>query len=372
MEQKKLEKLRKFVEKFYEDYSGVRFDKWNYEDGCLLTAAIELYRVTGEARYRDFVVGYADRYVQEDGTILFYKQTDYNLDNIAPGRALIFACEQTGEERYKKAALLLLKQLEDQPRIKEGNFWHKKIYPNQVWLDGLFMAQPFYMACDTKYGKKARYVDICSQFRTVHKRMFEPEKGLYYHGYDESKSIFWANPENGCSANFWLRGMAWFMMGIVETLDEMDLRVYDCFQPLMAIYKEGIHGILKHRDGESGLFYQVADQPQYKGNYLETSGSAMLAASILKACRHRVLLTEKYQPVGESILEAIVDTKLAEQEGRTVLCDTCRVAGLGPEPGRRDGSIGYYLSEPVTVNDKKGMAALFMAYAQYLYVNGEA
>lgn len=360
------EKLERFIEDFYRDLSKVKMDKWNYEDGCILTAAIQLYEATGKERFRDFILEYMDSYVTEEGEILHYKMEDFNLDNIAPGRAVIFAYEQTGEERYRRAMERLMTQLVGQPRIQAGNFWHKKIYPNQVWLDGLFMAQPFYTAYDTKFGGKIRYVDITDQFELVHKKMFNPSKRLYYHGYDESRSIFWADEQTGCSANFWLRSIAWFLMALVDTMEEMDSWAYDYYRQLLDIYKEGIRGILDYRDPESGLFYQVVDRADVPGNYLETSGSSMIAASILKACRLKVLLAEKYQPTGEAILEAVIQQKLQEKDGILTLQGNCSVAGLGPQEGRRDGSVEYYLSEPVTADDRKGIAATFMAYAQYL------
>ena len=366
LKRENVEKLEKFIDDFYRDLSRVRLYKWNYEDGCILTAAIQLYEATGKERFREFVLEYMDAYVTEDGDIRHYKREDFNLDNVSPGRAVIFAYEQTGEERYRKAMELLLSQLKEQPRIQAGNFWHKKIYPNQVWLDGLFMAQPFYTAYNTKFGGKVQYVDIGQQFELVQQKMFYPEKELYYHGYDESRSIFWADKETGCSANFWLRAIAWFLMAAVDTMEEMEIRAYEYYRQVQDIYKKGIRGVLKYRDPESHLFYQVVDHPEIEGNYLETSGSSMIAASILKACRMKVLLSEKYQHLGEEILEAVIEQKLKEVDGVLKLQDICSVAGLGPQEGRRDGTIEYYLSEPVVSDDNKGIAATFMAYAQYL------
>lgn len=361
------EKIETFIADFYKDFSKVRFQKWNYEDGCILIAAIQLYQASGKEIFKDFVIEYAERYVLEDGTIQYYKKEDYNLDNIAPGRALIFAYEHTKKEKFLKAIENLEDQLLHQPRTKEGNFWHKKIYPNQVWLDGLFMAQPFYMAYDTKFGKKEHYIDITDQFRNVRKRMFNEKAGLHYHGYEESREIFWADKDTGCSKNFWLRATAWYQMAMIDTAEEMSKGIYEDYRTLSDLYAEGIKGLLKYQDKDSKLFYQVIDHPEIKENYLETSGSAMIAASILKACRMKVLLAEKYWKTGEDILAAVIEQKLVLSDGRLVLKDNCAVAGLGPADNlRRDGSIPYYLSEPVIENDNKAIAALFMAYAQYL------
>lgn len=369
LKQQNIDKLEQFIKDFYKDLSKMRMGKWNYEDACILNAAIQLYKATGEEHYKNFVLEYLDTYVDEEGNILYYKQEDYKLDDIPHGRALIFAYEQTGEDRYQNAIAVLMKHLADQPRIPAGNFWHKKIYLNQVWLDGLYMAHPFYMAYETKYNKNAHYVDICNQFQLVLDKMYDKEKELFYHGYDDSKKIFWADKETGCSANFWLRALGWFLIACVDTMEEMDKKEYDSFRQIMDIYKVAIHGVLKYQDKESKLFYQVVDGADIEGNYLETSGSAMIATSILKACRMKVLLAEKYQTVGEHILESIIEQKLVETDGVLHLKDNCAVAGLGPDEGRRDGTVEYYLSEPIIMDDKKGVAALFMAYAQYLLLN---
>lgn len=362
----RIEQLDIFIKDFYKDLSKVRLHKWNYEDGCILIAAIALYKATNQDRYKDFVIEYVDSYVKEDGTISDYKKEDYNLDNIAPGRALIFAYDHTGNEKYKLAILKLQEQIKEQPRTESGNFWHKKIYPNQVWLDGLFMAQPFYMAVETKYGKKDGYNDINKQFKVVRNKMYSEEKGLYYHGFDESRSIFWADKETGCSKNFWLRSIGWFQMGIIDTLEAMSKEIFEHYMDLVHIYKESLNGILAYQDKDSKLFYQVVDHSEIEGNYLETSGSAMIAATIFKASHMKVILKEKYWSVGEEILHRIVEDKLELVDGEYILKDTCLVAGLGPDENRRDGSIAYYLSEPKKDNDLKGIAALFMAYAWYI------
>lgn len=366
------ERIEHFIEEYYKVFSDVRMDKWNYEDGCILIASIQLYQATGKDLFKDFVISYMDEYIQEGGQIRHYRKEDYNLDNIAPGRALIFAYEQTGKEKFLKAAGQLAEQLREQPRTASGNFWHKKIYPNQVWLDGLFMAQPFFMMYDTRFGKKEHYPDIVRQFYNVRRHMFDEEAGLYYHGYDESREVFWADPKTGCSPNFWLRASAWYQMALMDTLEAMSMEIYEDYRGLGDLYAEGIKGLLRYQDPETKLFYQVLNLPEADGNYQETSGSAMLAASIMKACRLKVLLSEKYWHIGEEILDSLIERKLKEMEGGFALTLCCKVAGLGPEEDRRrDGSVEYYLSEPIVDNDTKAIAALFMAYAQYLLGQGE-
>lgn len=361
-------KLEENIRIYLENFKSAKDNKWNYEDGCVLIGTISIYEVTREAYLKDFVLNYLDYYITEDGTIKYYDKEAFNIDCISTGRALFFAYEETGMEKYKKAIQILYSQIEDQPRLEMGNFWHKKIYPNQVWLDGLFMAMPFYMKYDTTFGNKGNYQDIIDQFTNVRTYLFCEEKQLYYHGFNESGIMPWADKENRCSRSFWLRSIGWLLLALIDTMEEMSDMLFEHFKKLEELFKEAIQGILKYQDKESGLFYQVVDRPELKDNYLETSGSAMISAAILKACRLGVLLNDKYQPIGEKILKAIIEQKLVEEEGVVKLKDICSMAGLGPGI-ERDGSVAYYLSEPIVDNDQKGTGALLMAYGQWLKLN---
>ncbi len=366
-------KLRRFIDGFFADNSHMDWNKWNYADGCLLTAARQLYQATGRRGFRDYVLRYTDRYISKDGVIYTYRPEDLKLDDILPGRAVLFALGETGEERYALALTALEKQLENQPRTRSGNFWHKKIYPNQVWLDGLFMAQPFRMALDTSRGGNDHAGDILTQFENVRKTMRDERTGLYYHGYDESRSVFWADPVTGCSKNIWLRAMGWFLMSLADTVEEAGPGERGRLASLGNILREAIDALLVWRDPDTGLFFQVVDRPDLRdrGNYTETSGSAMTAAAVFKARRLGLLPAERYIPAAEEILAALVRDRIVEKGGKPVLAGTCAVAGLGPEKGRRDGTAEYYFSEPVVDDDNKGVAALAMAWAQYLLLNDE-
>lgn len=361
-------KLEQYINSFYTGEGKLQWNLWNYVDGCVIVAAIQLWEATGRELFKEYVLRYTDHFVTLNGEILSYRPEEFRLDDILPGRALLFAHEETGEERYLMAIRRLLDQLERQPRTASGNYWHKKIYPNQVWLDGLYMAQPFRAECAAGFGGREAYQDICAQFARVRKWMRNPENGLYYHGYDESRSVFWADRLSGCSPNYWLRAIGWYLMGIVDTMEAMGPAAGGDWCSLGEIYEEALEGLMRYQDEETGLFYQVVDHPEMagEGNYLETSGSAMAAASIFKACRLGVGSAQRYASAAEKILDFLIDERIEEKDGKQVLTGTCSVAGLGPDPGRRDGSIAYYLSEPVADNDNKGIAALFMAYAQYL------
>lgn len=265
-----------------------------------------------------------------------------------------------------------MERLREHPRCECGNFYHKEIYPKQIWLDGLYMVMPFYAEYETKYDKKEKYNDIISQFENVQERMYDKEKGLCYHGYDEAMVQFWADSQTGCSASFWLRSMGWYLMALVDTAEGISVEIYEQYRKLVDIYRLLIKGMLGYRDKESGLFYQVIDKGGAEGNYTETSGSLMVAYSILKACRMGILLKEKYASVGMEILEAVMEQRLEERDGQVHLTGICHAAGLGPEDNPvRDGSLAYYLSEQVGEDDPKAAGVLMMAYAQYVQLKVE-
>ncbi len=335
---------------------------WNYIDGCMITALICAGEITGEKKYTDFAEKFIDYYVNEDGSILGYSVEKYNLDDVNEGRVLFDLYKMTGKEKYKKAIFLLRSQLEKQPRTNTGNFWHKQIYPNQIWLDGLYMAQVFYVRFQKEFGGKD-YSDTVSQFKNVQKLMRDTEKGLYYHGTDCSKTAFWADKETGCSQNFWLRAMGWFCVALVDIIEYIDDE--NAKKELTAIFSEVIEGISKYADPETGMYYQVIDQGNREGNYLETSGSSMIAYAMMKGARLGVI-DKKYAEMGKKTFDGICQKYLTvSDDGDLNLGGICLVAGLGPEDNRRrDGSYEYYISEPVVENDAKGVAPFVMCYME--------
>ena len=341
-----------------------KINGWNYIDGCMMIALLNLYRITGEKRYYDFAENFLDYYVFEDGSIRGFKEEEYNLDNICEGRVLFDVYALSGKEKYRKAIDTLYGQILRQPRTHEGNFWHKAIYPNQVWLDGLYMAQVFYARYTTDYEGGKNYADIRRQFRTVREKMFDPETGLYRHGYDASKVAFWAQ-ENGCSLNPWLRSLGWFSAALIDVTTEVkDDPAF--ITEMTGIAQELAKNLLPYIDQESGMLWQVPNQVGREGNYPETSGSSMVAYFYLKGARLGIL-DASYAEVGTGIFQAICDRYLTETDGKLNLGGICLVAGLGPENNRRrDGTYEYYISEPIVENDAKGLAPFLMCYTELL------
>ena len=334
---------------------------WNYIDGCMMTALLAMSEITGEGQYFDFAESFIDDFVAEDGSIRSYEPEKFNLDDINEGRVLFSLLEKTGKEKYRKAAALLRRQLEQQPRTYEGNFWHKAIYPNQVWLDGIYMAQPFYALYEKHLGS-GDFRDTVSQIETVRRRMFDEEKHLYYHGYDASRSAFWADPVTGRSKNFWLRSIGWFAVALADLLEI--LPAGEDRDKLSAIFTELMEGVAAYADEDTGLYWQVVDQGDREGNYLETSGSSMLAYAMLKGVRLGAL-EKDYAAKGQKTFRGIVEKYLSFTDGDLNLGGICLVAGLGPESNRRrDGSYEYYISEPVVANDAKGVAPFLLCYTE--------
>ncbi len=335
---------------------------WNYIDGCMITALLCAAEITGEEKYADFAERFIDFYVSEDGSIRGYSLEKFNLDDVNEGRVLFDLYKKTGKEKYKKAIFLLHEQLEKQPRTNTGNFWHKQIYPNQIWLDGLYMAQVFSTRFQKEFGGKD-YSDIVSQFKNVRKLMFDEDKKLFYHGCDCSKTAFWADKETGRSKNFWLRAIGWFCISLIDNIDYIDDE--NAKKELCAIFAEAVEGIAQYADPETGMYWQVVDQGGREGNYLETSGSSMIAYAMMKGARLGVI-DKKYAEAGRKAFDGICQKYLnINDEGELNLGGICLVAGLGPEDNRRrDGSYEYYVSEPVVENDAKGVAPFVLCYTE--------
>ena len=334
---------------------GNKKTSWNYIDGCMLSSLVELYKITNNEKYLNFVINFVNYFVNEDGVIKTYEREKYALDDINESRVLFDLYDLTKDERYKKAIEFTAEHVKNQPRTKEGNFWHKAIYQNQVWLDGIYMVMPFY----TRYEDSD---DIATQLQNVRNIMFDEKKKLYYHGYDSSKSMFWANKETGLSKSFWLRSIGWLLVGLVDiygyTHNELTKKVTS------SMLKEGIEGILQYQDRESKMFYQVVDQGNREGNYLETSGSLMVAYACMKSARLGIL-DKKYKSIGQEIFDGVIKKYLSNKEGNLNLGGICIMAGLGPEnKPNRDGSFEYYISEKIVENDAKGVGPLIMAYIE--------
>lgn len=344
---------------------------WNYVDGCMILAMLEIYQVTGGKEYYDFADAFIDYRVAEDGTIAGYHVEEYNIDSVNAGKTLFALYALNGKEKYRKAIDLIYSQIQTQPRTEEGNFWHKKIYPNQVWLDGLYMGQPFYMEYETKFNGKKNYQDIFDQFSNVVKHMRDEKTGLYYHAYDASKKAFWCDKQTGLSRNFWLRAIGWYSMALLDTLSKCEPgeEYQEEYDNMKKVFVQLMQDMLKFQ-AENGMWYQLPALGGKEPNYMETSGSAIMAYSLLKGVRLG-FLPEEYRKYGIRAFQGICDKYLKETDGNLNLGGICLVAGLGPEDNmRRDGTFEYYMSEPIVENDAKGVGPLLLAYTELRRLDG--
>lgn len=347
-----------------ESILAVKKPRWNYIDGCMITAIICLGEITGEEKYFDFADKFIDYYIDDEGTILGYSMEKYSLDDINEGRVLFDLYNKTGKAKYKTAIFLLWEQLKRQPRTVTNNFWHKQIYPNQIWLDGLYMSHVFCVRFQKEFGEKD-YSDTLLQIKNVRKFMFDENKRLYYHGMDCSKKAFWADKETGCSSSFWLRAMGWFCMAMIDIIDYIDNESMK--NEIAEIYIEAIDGVSNYADPVTGMFYQIIDCGGKEGNYLETSGSCMIAYAMMKGSRLGII-ERKFYEIGKKTFDGICQKYLSvSDDGNLNLGGICLVAGLGPEDKhRRDGSYEYYISEPVVENDAKGVAPFVLCYTEIM------
>jgi unsaturated rhamnogalacturonyl hydrolase len=334
-------------------------EKWTYDQGVVLKGIESVWHNTADGKYFSYIQKSMDRFVNADGTIRTYKLEDYNLDNVLLGRVLLLLYKVTGQEKYRKAASLLREQLRSQPRTSEGGFWHKKIYPSQMWLDGLYMGEPFYAEYAATFHEDAAFDDIANQFILMERHGRDARTGLLYHGWDESRQQRWADPLTGHSPNFWGRAMGWYAMALVDALDYFP-KDHPKRETLIAILKRLAVAVEKYQEPKSGLWYEVLDKGNEKGNYLEASASSMFVYTLAKGVREGYL-PASYLKVAQKGYQGIT-TRFIETEsnGQVNLKGTVSVAGLGGNP-YRDGSYQYYLSEKVVTNDPKGVGAFLMA-----------
>ena len=299
--------------------------KWGYTAGLVAKSMVELWKQIGEIKYYDYAKSYADQFINANGEIKGYKRSDFNIDNVNSGNFLFDLYQNTQDDRYKKAIFILRDQLNDHPRTTEGGFWHKKRYTHQMWLDGLYMGEPFYARFGSEFNEPEAFDDIINQFVVVHKHTYNSEVGLNYHGWDESKEQAWAIPENGCSPHFWGRAMGWYAMALVDILDFIPEN-HPKREELIGIVKQVVAGIEKVQDPKTGLWYQVLDLGNKEGNYLESSCSCMFVYSLLKASRlnyidkrYHLVAEKGYDGILKNFIKENIEIKFAYKKGKIVI-----------------------------------------------------
>ncbi|MBY6006044.1 glycoside hydrolase family 88 protein [Salipiger bermudensis] len=343
-----------YFDAFASRYTHYKGGRWCYEDGCIYRGLVLLHKATGEARWRDHLLRLTAPQIAPDGALQGFDPEEFNIDNILAGRCLFHLADETGDARYMAAAERLAEQLDRHPRTQAGNYWHKKRYPEQVWLDGIYMGLPFQVEYAQRTDRPELIDDAMAQLDRALDLTAGPA-GLYVHGYDAARAQGWADPETGRSAAVWARAVGWLAMALVDLAALAPDRA-----PLPRT--RALLGAVVAQQARSGLWPQVLDAPGLEGNYEESSASAMFAYALLTAAR---LGLAPDASAGRKAWEALITTRLEAAQGVTRMTGICHVAGLGGFEGvYRDGSPGYYTRERIVADDAKGVGPLMMAAAE--------
>ena len=334
-------------------------EKWHYENGCFLKGLASLYEETGNKEYFDFIIRIMDMFINAKGQIATYKIEEYNLDMINQGKILLYLYKKTGEERYKSAAYKLMMQLKNHPKTSEGIFFHKKMYPSQVWLDGLYMASPFLAEFIREFEYTKVYDEVIKQFTGAYKNTLDVKTGLLKHAWDESHTQVWANPITGQSPHTWSRALGWYMMALSDTL-EIIPESEKSREYLIDILNALAEAVFKYCDKNTGCWCQVVECPEREGNYPEASGSVMIICALAKAV-NRGYVDSSYKDKIKKLYDGFVKYFISEnEEGYLDINYICSCAGLGSDP-YRTGSYEYYIQEDISSNDYKCMGAFIDA-----------
>lgn len=414
--------LRKMCNTVYNTPGFLSERSWMYDDGVVLLHLEKAGNILNDNRFLPFLQQYCNRFVK-DGKVPFVEPRPLSVDNINNGKVVLLAYRLTGREDYWQCVNWFLELYKKHPRIEEnGGLWHKMRYPNQIWLDGIYMLHPFLADCATEFEQKNNqpenvcenskkqldvkeiYKDIANQLHLVNQYMYDEEKQLYYHAYDHSRLSFWCNKKTGLSPNFWGRSMGWLGMACVDILESLaqnersissdteasapdgtgETSVPDDMVESLAkndaaakerielkrctelVLRNLAEGIVRWQDKDTKVWYQLTALPEVEGNYLESSASAMFVYTLFKGMRLGVL-PQEYRAVAEDGMEGLLQQFYRERDGMSEITSVCQVAGLGPDKcPKRDGTVHYYLSEPVVTNDKKGYGAFLAALCEYL------
>lgn len=352
--------LTAYFKSFVEQYQPYKGGRWCYEDGCIYRGLTLLANATGDETWRQMMLDRIAVQVEDNGRSLKgYNPSDYNIDNILPGRSAFDALKATGDEKYLEACHLLMRQLKTHPRTKSGVFWHKLRYPWQIWLDGLYMGQPFQIEYGQKTGELHLVEDSLQQLDAALNALYTTDTGMYHHAIDEAKMQPWCNPETGSSHAHWSRSLGWLVMALVEVAE---LVGPEKFEPLRERTEKLLEDVVSYR-GEEGLWLQVLDRPELDGNYVETSASAMFVYALYRAKDLGL-----YQGDVSDLMKTLEAYAMrTDENGDFHMVEMCEVAGLGWFEGRfRDGSAEYYFSENRVADDAKGVGPMMKAYAAYL------
>jgi len=340
--------------------------KWSYTYGLVYKAMWQVWQANRDPKILAYIERYYDQMIDDSGLIKTYKRSDYNIDNINPGKVLFALYEQTGKTKYERAIHVLREQMKTHPRTSQGGFWHKKRYPHQMWLDGIYMGSPFMAQYAAVYGETDLFDDVANQVILMNRCARDARTGLLYHGWDESRRQKWADPNTGLSPHVWGRAMGWYAMALVDTLDYLPAD-HPQRQAIIGILSDLMDAVVRYQDPETGVWYQVIDKGGADGNYLESSCSAMFVYAMLKAIRCGYIPADFMEAAEKGYHGMIGQFFARSPDGLLHVTKGCSVAGLGGDP-YRDGSYRYYISEAVRSDDPKAVGPFILAALEYAEV----
>ncbi len=341
----------------------VKEPRWNYTNGLVCSALEQVWKKTGDVKFYNYIKNYADQMISEDGTIKNYKRQDYNIDKVNSGKFLFALREKTGDPKYERAIRLLREQMRTHPRTSEGGFWHKQIYPHQMWLDGVYMGAPFLAQFARAMNEPAAFDDVALQIRLIDKHTYDSASGLFHHAWDESREQPWANNVDGKSPHVWGRAMGWFAMALVDVLDFFPAD-HPEQKEILKVADKMAQALVRYQDATSGVWYQVVNLGTRPGNYLESSASTMFSYFLMKGTM-RGYIDKKYTAAARKGYEGVLNNFVkTDDQGLVSITQACSVAGLGGNP-YRDGSFDYYINEPKRDNDPKAVGPFIMLALQF-------
>jgi|SRR5665213_37507 len=345
--------------------------KWDYTAGLFTLSLLKLNERAPDDSYVKFSGRAIGSFIAPDGKIQGYQPEEFQLDALNSGKTALALWQITHDAKYKNAATILRRQLDAQPRTFDGGFWHKQRYPNQMWLDGIYMAAPFYAQYAKLFDETNDFDDVAKQIRLIGEHTFDPKTGLYFHAWDAAKIQPWANPATGCSSNFWGRAVGWYAMALVDVLDYFPTN-HPARAEIISMFQKLCQGVVKYQDAKTGLWHQVVDQGNRKGNYFEATVSAMFVYALAKGVNHGYL-PHDYAAAATKGYDGIIKNLIRDDgDGKWSLTQCCSVAGLGFKNAAaraRDGSFDYYVSEPVVSNDLKGVGPFILAGIEMEQIN---
>lgn len=325
---------------------------FHYHQGVFLSGMEKTFKLCGERKYADYIKAWVDKHVDESGVL--HNCNTKTLDDFQPGILLYRLADETGDIRYEKPMHMIIEHIKNWKVNEEGGYWHKFEFENQMWLDGLYMAGPFTLLYANRFNEYELYDRVYKQLKLMHIHTTDEKTGLMYHGWDCSKKAEWADPETGCSSEFWGRAMGWYAVATADIPDWLP-KDYKNRQEIIDICTKLLKSLVKYQDAETGMWYQLVDKGNYEKNWIETSCSCLYTYAIAKAIR-RGYLDESFSKYVDKAYEGIINF-INFENGRIKLPGVCIGTGIG--------DMDFYFERPTVDTDLHGMGAFILMCTEY-------